>query len=297
MNTTTIEEQVFDLLYAGNLCWSVNKEELYTKDTVVAPGAFVTRRSDTNGILGIVGGRYMPLQNHDLAREFLEASREFNFKKVEAVAVNGGKKVVIKAYIGDVIVGNDTIHRYITVSNTHDGSAPVRLGIYNMVKVCSNGLMREINSSELARVKHTTNATEKMNWYIRNIPAVLAEEERMIKTYQNLAEVKINKQHIEALVKTLYKVDTSLPEDEIATRTANRVKEFDKALTQNGLNIHGNTLWGALNAATFITSHDNTGKVTNDYLSGAKYEFGNLCYNTLMEMMNSNVYEEEMELA
>jgi Domain of unknown function (DUF932) len=288
----TVNEQVFDLLYNSKLTWTTNKEQLYTQDGTTATGAYATRRSDNAEILGIVGSRYMPLQNQDLAREFIEASQGFNFKKIEALAVGNGKKVIIKAYIGDVIVGKDTIHRYITVSNTHDGSAPVRLGIFNKVLVCQNGLMREINSSELARVKHTTNAAEKMNWYIRNIPKVLAAEEEMIKTYQSLAEVKINSAHIEQLIKSVYKVDASLPEDQIATKTANRIKEFDAALTNNGLNVHGNTLWGALQAMTYLTSHDKTGVVTNDYLEGAKYEIGNMTYDMLVNMINNPIYEE-----
>jgi hypothetical protein len=130
-----------------------------------------------------------------------------------------------------------------------------------------------------------------MNWYIRNIPAALAEEERMIKTYQSLAEVRINEEHIKRLVKTVYKVDTSLPEDEIATRTANRVKEFDQALTNNGLNVHGNTLWGALQSFTYLQSHNNLGQVEEKYLSGASYELSNLCYDALIKMMEEELVE------
>ena len=149
-------QRVFDLLYENKLCWTVNKEQLYTKDGNIATGGFATRRSDNGNILGIVGSRYAPLQNQQLAKEFLESTEQFDFKKIEATQVNGGKKVVIKAYIGDIQIGKDTVHRYITVSNTHDGSAPIRLGILNMVQVCTNGLHRELTSGELARVKHTT---------------------------------------------------------------------------------------------------------------------------------------------
>ena len=287
-----INNKIFDVLYEGKLAWIVSKEQLYTEDNTIATGAFATRRSDNGAILGIVGSRYEPLQNQSLVKEFIESTKDFNFKSISAEQVNGGKKVVIKAYIGDTIVGKDTIHRYVTVSNTHDGSAPVRLGIFNKVLVCSNGLMREINSHELARVKHTTNAGEKMNWYIRNVPLILAKEEEMIQNYQRLADVKINQTHIEKLIRTIYKVDTNLPEEEVATRTLNRVKEFDKALTNNGLNVHGDTLFGALQAMTYLTSHDKTGKVTNDYMDGAKYEIGNLTYDLLVQMMNQEIVSE-----
>jgi hypothetical protein len=289
----TIEQKIFDLLYSGQLCWTVNKEQLYTQDGNIATGGFATRRSDNGNILGIVGSRYAPLQNQQLAKEFLESTEQFDFKKIEATQVNGGKKVVIKAYIGDIQIGKDTVHRYITVSNTHDGSAPIMLGIFNKVLVCSNGMMREVNHKELARVKHTTNAGEKMNWYIRNIPLILAEEEKMIKTYQSLAQVKVTEEHIKRLIKTVYKVDMDTPEEELATRTVNRVKEFDDALTKNGLNLHGRTLWGVLQSMTYLNSHDKKGTVTDDYMSGAKYEMSNMTYDLLVRMM----HEETLETA
>jgi len=159
------------------------------------------------------------------------------------------------------------------------------------VQVCSNGLHKEISHHELARVKHTTNATQKMHSYVKGLNSVLHEEEKMMKNCQKLAEVKINEKHIQHLIKTLYKVDPTLPKEEIATRTANRVKEFDEALTKHGLNVHGNTLWGALQACTWITTH--SGKGEEGYMTGSGLEMSNLCFDTLMEL----IYNPEYEIA
>jgi hypothetical protein len=153
--------------------------------------------------------------------------------------------------------------------------------------------MREISSSELAKVKHTTNAGEKMNWYIRNIPRVLEVERQMMENYKLLSEVKVNQKHIQALIDHVYQVDSSLPVEEISARKQNQVKEFDKALTTNGLGVHGNTLWGVLQAMTYINSHTATGKVEEKYLSGRNQEMGNMTYEMLMQMVNNPVYELE----
>lgn len=294
----TTEEKVFDILYAGKLCWSVNKEQLYTEDGTVAPTAYATRRSDNGDVLGIVGSRYAILQNQQLAQEFIQASEGFGLTDIAGTSVNGGRKVVIRAKVGSIQIGTDTVHRYITVSNTHDGTGQVRLGMYNKVLVCSNGLMREISSNELAKVKHTTNAGEKMNWYIRNIPQVLEAERQMMENYKLLSEVKVNQKHIQALVDHVYQVDSSLPTDEISARKQNQVKEFDKALTTNGLNVHGNTLWGALQSITWINSHDTkSGKVSEDKMMiGQGYERSNMTYEKLMSFINNPMYEEIGEL-
>ena len=158
--------------------------------------------------------------------------------------------------------------------------------------------MREISSNELAKVKHTTNAGEKMNWYIRNIPQVLEAERQMMENYKLLSEVKVNQKHIQALVDHVYQVDSSLPTDEISARKQNQVKEFDKALTTNGLNVHGNTLWGALQSITWINSHDTkSGKVSEDKMMiGQGYERSNMTYEKLMSFINNPMYEEIGEL-
>ena len=288
----TIEQKVFEVLYNGQMAWTVNKEQLYTEDQKIAPNGFCTRRSDNGQILGIVGSRYMPMQNQQLVQEFIEATKEFGLTQIEGVSVNGGRKVVVKAKIGDIQIGTDTVHRYITASNTHDGSSQIRLGIFNRVLVCSNGMMREISSHELAKVKHTTNATEKMNRYIRDIPKVLAEEERMMQTYQKLSEIPVNQKHIQALIDKVYQVDSTLPVDEISTRKQNQVKEFDRILTSNGLNVHGNTLWGLLQAQTWIASHDRTGKPTTNYMTGIEQERSELTYEVLMSMIGAEEYME-----
>jgi hypothetical protein len=299
IETSSMSEKVFELLYNGKLTWTVNKEQLYTEDGTIAPTAFATRRSDNGDVLGIVGGRYAILQNQQLAQEFIQASEGFGLTEIAGTSVNGGRKVVIRAKIGSIQIGTDTVHRYITVSNTHDGTGQVRLGMYQKVLVCSNGLMREISSNELAKVKHTTNASEKMNWYIRNIPQVLEAERQMMENYKLLSEVKVNQKHIQALIDHVYQVDSSLPTDEISARKQNQVKEFDKALTTNGLNVHGNTLWGALQAMTYIQSRDmKSGRLSDDkVMTGSGQEKSNLTYELLMKMIGNPAYEMELEHA
>jgi hypothetical protein len=287
-----INSKIFEVLYDGKISWTVNKEQLYTQDQKIATNAYCTRRSDNQDVLGIVGSRYMPMQNHQLVKEFIEATQEFNLTKVEGLCIDNGRKVIIRARIGDIQIGKDTVHRFITVSNTHDGTSQVKLGISNRVLVCSNGLMKEISSNELAKVKHTTNAGEKMNWYIRNIPKVLAEEEQMMRNYKKLSEVPVNAKHIQAVIESVYGVDSALPEEEVSTRKKNQVKEFDRIMTNNGFNVHGNTLWGLLQVQTYLASHTKTGTVTNDYMSGAAQEKSLLTYELLMEMIGNPIYEE-----
>lgn len=293
----TQEEQIFEILYKGKMAWTAVKEPLFSSAQEPTSGYGIFR-SDTRENLGVVGGKYLPHQNYELVKEFIESVSEFGITNVEGIAVDGGKKVILKARLGDMQIGKDTVHRYITASNTHNGTSQIKLGMQNVILVCSNGLTRELNSHELASVKHTTNAGEKMNWYIRNLPKVIALEEQMMRNYQKLSEVKANKKHIQAIIEATYQVDTTLPVEEISTHKKNQVELFDKALMNNGLNVHGNTLWGCLQAMTYISSHDTKGAVdVEKSLIGVNAERSLLTYSMLMEMIDNPVYEmEEVEM-
>lgn len=289
MITITKEEQIFELLYSGKMAWSVEKKQLYTESGKLAKGGFATTRSDTGDILGVVGSRYLPLQNQELVKGFLESALEFDFKSIETGILNNGEKVYIRGYLGDIQIGTDTVKRYIGMTNTHNGTQQIRYFMNSKVQVCSNGMHREISHHELARVKHTTNATEKMHNYVKGLSKVLWEEEQMMNNCKKLAEVEVNSKHIQALIQTLYKVNPELPEEEIATRTANRVKEFDNALANNGLNVHGNTLWGALQAMTYLSTRSKAGE--EGYMTGTGLEMSILCFDSLMKMIDNPIYE------
>lgn len=69
------------------------------------------------------------------------------------------------------------------------------------------------------------------------------------------------------------------------------MKEFDKVLTSNGLNVHGNTLWGVLQAMTYIQSHTPTGQLSEKYMTGASYKKSNMTYETLIQMIGNPQYD------
>lgn len=289
--TTEVDtsEKVFEVLYQSKMAWTVGKEALYTEDGTITP-AWCTRRSDTGAILGVVGGTYRPFQNQDLVQEFMEAIKEFNLSEIEGTVVNGGKKVVLKAKIGTIQVGTDLIHRYITGSNTHDGSAPIRLGIYHRVKVCSNGLHREINSRQLTTVKHTTNAGDKMSWYIRNIPVILAAEEQMMKNYQRWQEIPLTDEHVKEVIRKVYAVDPEEKLEDISPKKRAQVQRFYDNLKKNGIEVHGNNLWALLQTQTYISSRDTKGNLSDDkVMSGRTQEMSEMTYETLLQMVGGEL--------
>lgn len=284
-----INSQVFEILYQGKMAWSVLKEPTYTEDGVLT-GMHCTRRSDDKSILGNVGRSYKPFQNQQLVEEFIHATKEFGLTEIEGSSINGGKKVVLKARIGSIQIGSDTVHRYITSSNTHDGTEQISLGLYNRVKVCSNGLHRQVHNRELTKVRHTTNATEKMVWYIRNIPLILKAEEEMVKNYQHWSQIPLTDDHVKEVIRKVYEVDPEEKLEDISPKKRAQVQRFYDALKNNGTSVHGNTLWGLLNAQTYLSSRDIKGSMSEDrQFSGRSQEMSEMTYDTLLQYIGQEL--------
>jgi len=84
----------YDVDGGARRLWSVSKVPLYGPDGLAWPGAFGTRRDDTGARLGVVGARYKPLQNAQLAEAldlaFMHLPQEFRPRILSAGALGGG---------------------------------------------------------------------------------------------------------------------------------------------------------------------------------------------------------------
>jgi hypothetical protein len=140
--------------------WSVSKVPLYGPDGLAWPGAFGTRRDDTGARLGVVGARYKPLQNAQLAEAldlaFMHLPRELRPRVLNAGALGGGvgmgagdksgARVYAQLNLPDelshllsVPADRDSQTRaMLTLTNTHDGTSSAVIGASCIRIVCRN---------------------------------------------------------------------------------------------------------------------------------------------------------------
>lgn len=141
--------------------WSVSKVPLYGSDGRVWPDAFGTRRDDTGARLGIVGPRYKPLQNQQLA-EALELAFGHLPAGIRPTIANAGAlgdgpgfgagsrnigaRVFAQLALPPQLSGllrvdadrdSDTV-AYLTLTNTHDGTSSAAIGASATRIVCRN---------------------------------------------------------------------------------------------------------------------------------------------------------------
>jgi phage/plasmid-like protein (TIGR03299 family) len=249
-----------EALVAAGLNWKVTTEPVFSGlgEKVEAQ---LTRRDSDQSILGVVGPKYVPLQNSE-AFEFFRPFIEQKEASIEtAGSLRMGKRVWVLAKINRdplVVKGNDIVDKYVLVSNSHDGTLAVRVGFTPVRVVCNNTLTLAINSeaSKLIRIKHTKNVVDNMN-NIRDIMNLADSEfEATAEQYRLLASKNINSKDLEKYVKLVFNTSKRIIEAEGNLEDINnkRIIEQIEPLFVSGIGndmpeIKG-TMWAAYNAIT-----------------------------------------------
>ncbi|MEM1213838.1 MAG: DUF932 domain-containing protein [Planctomycetota bacterium] len=138
-----------EALELAGLGWTVQQLDLVAgsedeglDEPLPVPSHVANVRSDTGGVLGVVGRGYEPIQNAELAA-FSEALAEQGDEvKIESAgSIRSGKRVWFLLKGESLSIDGDGEHvPYICVSNGHDGTAAMRCTPTTVRVVCSNTL-------------------------------------------------------------------------------------------------------------------------------------------------------------
>jgi phage/plasmid-like protein (TIGR03299 family) len=126
--------------------------------------------------LGMVGNRYVPLQNEE-AFSFFEPFVQNGWAQFDtAGALGNGERVWVLAKLtGQIVVApGDAIDRYLLLSNKHDGTGAVSIRFTPIRVVCQNTLnWAEEGGSSVISVRHSKNIG-------KNLKKAQAEEMKQI---------------------------------------------------------------------------------------------------------------------
>jgi phage/plasmid-like protein (TIGR03299 family) len=270
-----------EALQLAGLDWTVHTEQVrhtfydpFTVDPSEEPSlieriepltAKVVVRDDTRTQLGVVGMRWMPVQNVDAFRWFDRWVDTGRVKIVTAGSLFGGRKVWILAEItGEpIVIGpDDEIRKYVLLAHGHDGELAIRIGT-TLVRVCCNNTMSAAvsqgdNTGSLFRVTHTSGALARLDDAADQIELIDARLSNVGDAYRELSRhgVTGGLQTIVDYASAVY----GQTEDEI--RKGRRLplieEKFESGIGQHLKGARG-TWFGLLNAITEIETHGRTG--------------------------------------
>lgn len=283
MNTN---EKVFNLLESTDLNWSVVKSPLVSVDG---------HPTETFGIfkngsewLGSVGNQYTPFQNAEMAQTIVEASEAINIETNRGGMLQGGRKVFLQAQLPNEFIGNSGVRRWITCTNSHDGSSSISFGSTNTVIVCENTFHRA--NRDGSKFRHTMNASERVRTAMLDMKMALNADIALMDNFKRMADIKLNEDMVEKVVRKLFLIDVA-NEKEASSRKKNQVTAFADAL-RTEIGLEGATLWGLFNGITRYTNHvaapSKEDKKADYLMNGGGFTLSNLGFNEVMKLVEAN---------
>jgi len=236
---------VQQILEQANANWTVSKHTLYGPQGQETQG-FGIFRDDTQACLGIVGSKYTPTQNYEIAETLYEAAGQQNLKITRAGMLGSGQKVYFQLELPDVRIGGSDSKRFLTALTSHDGSAPIGFGTTNVVVVCANTFFSALK--DMQRVRHTANSKAKISLISAQLRNSVFQEEALIDVMMQMSKTTIPSKITDEFLLSI------IGGDEEFTRTKNRLNNFRVAMTTE-FNTHGETAYGLFNAVTRYTNH------------------------------------------
>ena len=248
-----------DAIEAAGLGYDVELTGLETVDGIPVPQGRAVVRTDSNEVIGVVGNVYVPMQNRECFG-FLDAIvAEGGLRYHTAGALGQGERIWLLAKLPDqirVLNSEDVVDKFLLLSNTHDGSAALRVYFTPIRVVCQNTLnMAEARArGQGISILHKGDLASK----IREAQRVLGLAERFYDDaaakIDLLAGFHPSEEQLTTYFETLYP-DPANSENRRAKNIRQKMLElFEKGIGQDMPEIRG-TAWAAFNAVTEYVDH------------------------------------------
>jgi phage/plasmid-like protein (TIGR03299 family) len=216
---------------------------------------WATVRTDTGEVLGIVGDSYKPVQNRDAFAFFDTLVSADKAIYDTAGALGHGEHVWILAKLPGFITvrGKDIVNKYLLLSNSHDGSSPVRVKLTPVRVVCNNTLSAALQGAGEVRVPHTSQAPKDLEQARSLFSLANVLYGRLEPIFTRMALKKITDKQLMDFVKAL--VPDNEENADKAKATAIQKACLDLHESGQGAELSRGTLWGAFNCVAEYSDH------------------------------------------
>lgn len=270
------------MLKASGLDWDVVVQPIFVPQTnggnglveaSTITGKSVTVRSVDSRPLGVVGNKYVPIQNRemfDFAEALVATDKAVQFET--AGALYDGRVVWSLASVPDQqirIDGDDSpIMPYLLLNTGHDGLRAFMANFTPIRVVCANTLGMALGAAgdNIYTIRHTVKALDKLDEARKALKLNVEYIENLRKVAQTLVKRKLSIADVIAFTEKLLP-STAVAEDKAVK--VQRQRDEILALYRNGQNLDGvtrpDTAWRALQAVTEWVDHD---KVFRDTVKG-----------------------------
>ena len=190
------------VMAAAKLNWNVDLGPIIAAGKEVE-GYYAVLRSDTQDALGVVQGRYKPIQNREVF-EFADAIKNNSNAQASydvAGALFEGRKVFATLSLPKANFLGDDYQPYLFVYSSHDGSSSFKAGITNVRIVCTNRVTAMLNKAKRVwAIRHSNNAQDRIKEAATSLVLASTYQEAFEKWAEDMAATKVNASKVIKLV-------------------------------------------------------------------------------------------------
>jgi phage/plasmid-like protein (TIGR03299 family) len=233
-------------------------------------------------VLGVVGERYVPLQNEDLF-DFADNLLDNGGRWETAGSIKGGRVVfgalaLERETVLDKDGVADKINTYLLVNTSHDGSIAIQASITPVRVVCANTLNLALGNrgrggsvKQSFKIRHTQTAQGKVAVAREALGLANAYMDEFDKMASAMIETEITKAQFDKIVNLAYPMPKDDAKKVSITKHANKIDLINDIYVGDFNNTISGTAWGALNALTERLDWHRAGRKgqTETILSGA----------------------------
>lgn len=251
-----------EALHLAGLDWEVLQEPvLYNNKNT---GYQFNVRSSDETVLGVVGGRYKPVQNKD-AFAFTDELIGGDVRYETAGSLASGKRVWMLAKMPDTKILDDVIEPYLCLTNSHDGFGSMKVCMTPVRVVCQNTLNMALNSAKRTwNVRHTGNIENKLAQAQHTLGLAQDYMNSLNAEAEELYKIKIAPKDFQQLTHTLFPITSEMSKRKEESQYLLQC-QLKEAWEMDDLgNIRG-TGWGFMNAISDMTTHRPPARKTDNY--------------------------------
>jgi phage/plasmid-like protein (TIGR03299 family) len=256
-----------EMLQTANLSnWNVRLEDVVIPETlssdksyqyVVRTNPFDNAQTD---VLGIVGERYVPLQNEDLFT-FGDAILDGGGRWETAGSLKNGRVVfgslaLERETVLDPNGVADVVKTYLLVNTSHDGSVAIQASVTPVRVVCANTLAvalqrtRKKNGVKQSfKIRHTQSADGKVQQAREALQVANAYMDEFSLMAKTMIEKEITAQQFNDIVLAAYPKPDETKKGAL-TKWENKIDTINEIYTGEFNGMIAGSAWGAWNALT-----------------------------------------------
>lgn len=256
-----------DALRLAGLDWKVYQREVYTDSGIKIEGYRANVRNTDNKVLGVVTERYKIVQNEE-AFSFTDTLLGEGVRYETAGSLQEGKKVWLLARLPkEYIISGEQISPYLVFSNSHDGSAAVRVAVTPIRVVCNNTLNLALSTAKRSwAMVHTGNIKGKIHEAQETLFMAETYMGKLGKEIEELKRQRITERQVKEYIEILLPLEktTSLTAAKNVKKLRDdlRARYYDAPDLQD---VGGNNAYRFINAVSDFATHNEPLRRTANY--------------------------------